>query len=406
MYFRYLSTNRKESFKIDKMAASCRPFQTMLWFEALIISMLFLSTEGFSLSRRSSWFLSARRYAGSSSENQNDNMDITSVFDHSEAKRYGVIELSGPDRLSFLHGQCTNRVVGRDVGEVFESSITTSIGRMVDLVHVCIHADKVHLVTSYERHDSIMNLLNKHIFAADKVEVVDRTVDVYLMSITGSKAHELMNKLSQQLKNPKDIISEDQVDMLKPGRFISLPLPLSKQQRSSHGINSQLFYFQSGSSSEVINHDPTVSTPIELMLLCDDTDTVSALVRSSLQKVCNQENIKYHHHYREGGGGGKVSDEGDDMYEKFRILTGRPQADKEWKVPGEWTPLELGLYHTVHFNKVLALVVVVVVVFYVEHKCVCVCVKVDHEKSFCIFFFFFFFDILYPTHSYDMYIIP
>jgi folate-binding protein YgfZ len=90
------------------------------------------------------------------------------------------------DRAAFLHGQCTNSIVGQPVGAVVDACVPTAQGRVVDLITACVGADCIRVVASAARVPALAGLFNKHIFPMDRVSVA--TADLAIFSLVGPGA--------------------------------------------------------------------------------------------------------------------------------------------------------------------------------------------------------------------------
>ncbi len=83
----------------------------------------------------------------------------------------GVIELRGADRVDLLHRLSTNDLEGMPVDRVLRTVFTDPVGRTIDVVTVLTLSDRLLLVTSSGRSQSVQDWLQRHIFFQDDVTV-------------------------------------------------------------------------------------------------------------------------------------------------------------------------------------------------------------------------------------------
>lgn len=84
------------------------------------------------------------------------------------AGEWGLLSVTGEDRLRFLHNQLTNSFTDLKPGQVLESSYTSSTGRTIDLVTAYVLQDEVLLLSSPSRHEQLLGAFNKYIFPLDR----------------------------------------------------------------------------------------------------------------------------------------------------------------------------------------------------------------------------------------------
>jgi folate-binding protein YgfZ len=115
----------------------------------------------------------------------------------------GVIDLSfrsriclaGADRIRFLHGQVTNDVKKLRVGEGCYAAITTAKGKMESDLNIFTLTDELLLDFEPGLTETISTRLEKFI-VADDVQIVDAAPHYGLLSVQGSKAHEVVRALN------------------------------------------------------------------------------------------------------------------------------------------------------------------------------------------------------------------
>ena len=114
---------------------------------------------------------------------------------------WGVLRLLGPDARRFLHQQSTNAFEGIQSGDVREAVVTTSAGRMRDLVCAAtIAPEEILLVCSPGRAPALAAEFDMFIFPADQVEVADASSEFCVLSLLGEGAASSLG--SAQLGTP------------------------------------------------------------------------------------------------------------------------------------------------------------------------------------------------------------
>ncbi len=112
-----------------------------------------------------------------------------------DRSHWGRIEVSGGDRLRFLHNQSTNRFEQRQPGETCETVFVTSTARTIDLVTAYITENAVILLTHPSCRQRLMEWMDRFIFFADKVDLKDLTPTTATFSLLGPQSDALLEKL-------------------------------------------------------------------------------------------------------------------------------------------------------------------------------------------------------------------
>ncbi len=212
-----------------------------------------------------------------------------------DSSHWGKILVSDRDRLRFLHNQSTADFEKRQAGEGCDTVFVTSTARTIDLVTGLILDDQVLLITSPNRREYLFNWLDKYIFFADKVKLVDVTNTLASFTLIGSES----TRILEQLGCPK---------------LVDLPLH-SHQIYTIAGIEVRI----------------AIGTELGLsgyQLICDREQ--SAILQQSLTDL------------------GAVTIH-EDAWEYLRIEQGRPKPDAE--LTEDYNPLEVGLWDTISFSK-------------------------------------------------------
>jgi len=113
---------------------------------------------------------------------------------------WGRVQLTGADRVRFLHNQTTNDFQIRKPGQGCDTVFVTSTARTIDLATAYIAEDAILLLVSPGRRQQLMQWMDRYIFPMDKVElhdISDRTAcfstigpesDALIENILGTKA--------------------------------------------------------------------------------------------------------------------------------------------------------------------------------------------------------------------------
>ncbi len=208
---------------------------------------------------------------------------------------WGLLKVTGAERLKYLHNQSTNKFEHLQPGEGCETVFVTSTARTLDLATTYITEDAVIVIVAPERREYLMKWLDRFIFPFDKIELTDISSKFGLFTLVGEKSNNLLKKLgldsiigqpeaSHQLLNLEDI----------PVRI---------------GVGSDL-----GITGYNLIFPREYQKKLQQKLLGNDVKLIS-----------NPE------------------------WEQLRILQGRPAPDKE--LTEDYNPLEAGLWQTISFDK-------------------------------------------------------
>ncbi|MGB7415890.1 MAG: folate-binding protein [Thermosynechococcaceae cyanobacterium] len=108
---------------------------------------------------------------------------------------WGLLELTGADRLNFLHNQSTNDLKKLQAGQSCDTVILTSTARTLDLVTAYITEESVLLLVSPNRREQLLQWFDRYIFFGDKVEICDRTDTLTPFSLLGPQSVSLLQEL-------------------------------------------------------------------------------------------------------------------------------------------------------------------------------------------------------------------
>ncbi|MBD2091622.1 folate-binding protein YgfZ [Microcoleus sp. FACHB-1515] len=207
-----------------------------------------------------------------------------------DQSHWGRIQVSGDDRLRFLHNQTTNDLQSLKPGQGCETVFVTSTGRTIDLVTALVLEDSVLLLTSPGYDQRLIDWMDRYIFFADRVELKNLTSSTVCFTLIGS---------------PEDL--RDSIG------FTELDRPYSHQVVSIAGIETRL----------------SVGTGLALpgyTLIASSADADALRQHFSAMTMLD-----------------------DAAWEKLRIEQGRPMPDRE--LTEDYNPLEAGLWHTISLSK-------------------------------------------------------
>jgi len=108
---------------------------------------------------------------------------------------WGRIQISGSDRLRFLHNQSTNNFNILKPGQGCDTVFVTSTARTIDLATAYATEDAVILLVSANRRHQLLELLDRYIFPMDRVELTDLTDTTVAFSLLGPESTQLLEKL-------------------------------------------------------------------------------------------------------------------------------------------------------------------------------------------------------------------
>jgi hypothetical protein len=218
--------------------------------------------------------------------------DSVAICDRSH---WGRIQVSGGDRLRFLHNQSTNNFERLNPGQGCDTVFVTSTARTIDLATAYVTENAVLLIVSPNRRQYMIDWLDRYIFFADKVELTDVTQETATFSLIGPKSNAL-------------------VEQLGGGAIIGQPY-------ASH----QLVQLKSGEVRIAVGNG--LSMPGYTLIVPTEN---AAAVWSNLVES------------------GSVP-LGDRVWEQLRIQQGRPVPDQE--LTEDYNPLEARLLQTISFEK-------------------------------------------------------
>ncbi len=214
------------------------------------------------------------------------------IYDRSH---WGKILVGDRDRLRFLHNQSTGNFESRKSGEGCDTVFVTSTARTIDLATGLILDDEVLLIVSPNRRKYLFDWLDRYIFFADRVTLVDLTDRMASFTLMGAESERILNQLGCE-------------------GLADLPL-FSHRLDSIGGIETRIII---GTELGLVGYQ----------LICD-RDRAAGI----WQQLTELGAIPL----------------GENAWEVLRIQQGRPKPDAE--LTEDYNPLEVGLWNTISFDK-------------------------------------------------------
>ena len=109
---------------------------------------------------------------------------------------WGLLKISGEDRLRYLHNQSTNDFESLKSGQGCDTMFVTSTARTLDLATAYVTDEAVLVIVSPNRRQQLIKWLDKFIFPFDKVELNDLSTEYIVFSLIGSQSDTLLSKLA------------------------------------------------------------------------------------------------------------------------------------------------------------------------------------------------------------------
>lgn len=210
-----------------------------------------------------------------------------------DRSHWGYLQLSGADRLRYLHNQSTNDFYRLQAGQGCETVFTTPTGRTIDLATALVTEESVLLVVSPQRREKLMSWLDRYIFPADKVDLQDLSAETAILTVIGASSRASLAALG--VTTPVEPYSHALVEIAGiPVRVVA---------------------------------DSGLASPGYTLILGQDRAGIvwEALIQAGLMPA------------------------GERVWQWLRIQQGRPEADAE--LTEDDNPLEVRLWQTISFEK-------------------------------------------------------
>jgi tRNA-modifying protein YgfZ len=208
---------------------------------------------------------------------------------------WGRIEVSGDDRLNFLHNQSTNDFNRLKPGDGCDTVFITSTARTIDLATASILEEAILVLVSPNRRAHLLKWLDRYIFFGDKVVLADLTEQTSTFSLVGPESNTFLKQIG---------IADVANQAYASHRLVTLA-----EQPVRLAVGSGL--------------------GLEGYTLTMATNAAPAVWKLLI----------------EGG----ATPLGDRSWERLRIEQGRPAPDCE--LTEDYNPLEAGLWQTIAFDK-------------------------------------------------------
>ncbi|WP_035994740.1 YgfZ/GcvT domain-containing protein [Leptolyngbya sp. KIOST-1] len=112
-----------------------------------------------------------------------------------DRSHWGVIQMTGGDRLRFIHNQTTNTFTQRQSGEGCDTVFVTSTARTIDLTTVYITDDALLILTSPGQDQRLIEWMDRYIFPADRVSLTNLTQTMAVFSLVGPGSAGILKQL-------------------------------------------------------------------------------------------------------------------------------------------------------------------------------------------------------------------
>lgn len=211
-----------------------------------------------------------------------------------DACHWGRIEVTDADRLTFLHNQSTNMLNLRKPGEGCDTVFVNSTARTIDLATAYIFADRVWLSVAPDIASSLIKMLDRYIFFADKVQLADRSAELAQFELIGAEASAIVAKFGVDLDGKA-------YGTHQAATIADCPVHIAV----GHRLGEEGY-----------------------TIICESKD--STTVKAALSELVS-------------------TTLSESEWEILRIQRGRPMPEHE--LTDEFNPLEAGLWHTISFNK-------------------------------------------------------
>ncbi len=217
--------------------------------------------------------------------------------------QWGLLKITGEDRLRYLHNQSTNDFEKLQPGQGCDTVFVTSTARTLDLTSAYVTEDAVLVVVSPNRRQQLLTWLDRFIFPFDKVELNDLSADYAVFSLIGEASQALLSQLTS------DTISVNNLGEHQLINIADVPV------RVAMGSGLATFGYT----------------------LIVDKDKPNGMASQRAGIVWSK--------IVEAG----AVPSGDRLWESLRIQQGRPKSDRE--LTEDYNPLEAGLWQTISFDK-------------------------------------------------------
>ncbi|AFZ34300.1 folate-binding protein YgfZ [Stanieria cyanosphaera PCC 7437] len=212
-----------------------------------------------------------------------------------DRSNWGLLKLTGEDRLRYLHNQSTNNFNQLQPGQGCDTVFVTSTARTLDLATAYVTEDAVLVLVSPQRRQQLLEWLDRFIFPFDKVELSDISTEYAVFNLIGKQSDDFLTKLGLQ--------------------------SVINQPENSH----QLVNFDNNIIRIAIGNGLALPGYTLIIPVAEAAACWSKLITIGVTPI------------------------GDRVWSQLRILQGRPIPDQE--LTEDYNPLEAGLWHAISFEK-------------------------------------------------------
>ncbi|HEY9665851.1 MAG TPA: folate-binding protein [Coleofasciculaceae cyanobacterium] len=212
-----------------------------------------------------------------------------------DRSHWGLLKLSGDDKVRFLHNQSTNDFQRLKPGQGCDTVFVTSTARTIDLATAYMTEDAVLILVSPNRRQQLMEWLDRYIFPMDRVELKDISGENAIFSLIGPESDSVLEQLSDERPTEETYASH--------------------QELLLNGLNVRVAV---GNGLALPGYNLIVSAS-------NAAKVWQALIEAGAMPM------------------------GDRIWEQLRIEQGRPVPDRE--LTDDYNPLEAGLWQTISFDK-------------------------------------------------------
>lgn len=212
-----------------------------------------------------------------------------------DRSHWGVIEMTGGDRLRFIHNQTTNTFTQRQPGEGCDTIFVTSTARTIDLSTIYVTEESLIILTSPSQDQRLVSWMDRYIFPADQVSLTNLTGEIAFFSLVGAGSSDVLEKL---------------------GISLDSALPYAHHQSFSLGDVSLRLAVGSGLALPGYTLLVPMAAAASVWLQLTDGGAIPA---------------------------------GESLWQQLRVQQGRPAPDHE--LTEDYNPLEAGLWQSISFEK-------------------------------------------------------
>lgn len=206
----------------------------------------------------------------------------------------GLLELTGSDRLRFLHNQTTNNILSLKPTQGCETVFVNSTARTLDLATIYVTEDSCLILVSEKRREFLFSWMDRYIFPMDQVELKDISAQTAIITLIGDSSSEVIAQTFPEV---------------------------SLTQEFDHCLA------QKGSLTCRVALGSSLALPGYTLLVPQEQKAeLWQLLTSAGAQAINET-----------------------QWEAIRIQQGRPAPDQE--LTEDYNPLEAGLWHTISLNK-------------------------------------------------------